>query len=196
MPDAVNTRVVWPNYAEHNVNRQREHQETLGKDDFLKILLTQLANQDPMQPMQDREFIAQMAQFTSVEQMTNMANEMKLLRQSIGMSPGLIGKEIHWVEWTTGGDAINRKAIVEGLTFKDGQQYAVVNGDTEISMDQIVRIAEPADNPGVVTPPDGVEPEAPESPESPEGPEGPDNGSEAPGEDDGETDGGAVEERQ
>ena len=62
---------------------------TLGKDDFLKILITQLQNQDPTQPLQDKEFIAQMAQFTSVEQLTNMSSEMKLMRQSLGFVSGL-----------------------------------------------------------------------------------------------------------
>ena len=44
----------------------------LGKDAFLRLLIAQLSNQDPLNPMDDREFIAQMAQFSALEQMTNM----------------------------------------------------------------------------------------------------------------------------
>jgi len=44
----------------------------LGQDAFLKLLIAQLANQDPLNPMDDREFIAQMAQFSALEQMTQM----------------------------------------------------------------------------------------------------------------------------
>ncbi len=44
----------------------------LDKDAFLRLLTTQLANQDPLNPIEDREFIAQLAQFSSLEQMTSL----------------------------------------------------------------------------------------------------------------------------
>jgi len=46
--------------------------EIMGKDSFLRLLVTQLKNQDPLQPMDNTEFIAQLAQFSSLEQMQNM----------------------------------------------------------------------------------------------------------------------------
>ncbi len=52
---------------------ERKTGDNMGKDEFLKILVTQLQNQDPLNPMDDKEFIAQMAQFTSLEQMQNVA---------------------------------------------------------------------------------------------------------------------------
>lgn len=51
---------------------KNQHNSDLDKDAFLKLLTTQLSNQDPLNPIEDREFIAQLAQFSSLEQMTAM----------------------------------------------------------------------------------------------------------------------------
>jgi len=58
----------------------RVPQKTLGQNDFLKLLATQFQTQDPMKPMEDTAFIAQMAQFSSLEQSKTMAGDMSALR--------------------------------------------------------------------------------------------------------------------
>ncbi len=57
--------------------RQPSHE--LGKDDFLKLLMAQMTNQDPTNPLDNTEFISQMAQFSSLEQMTNMSQNLERL---------------------------------------------------------------------------------------------------------------------
>lgn len=108
----------------------------LGKDDFLRLLVTQLANQDPTNPMEDREFIAQMAQFSSLEQMSNVANEIRGLRRMLSLSSDLIGTT---VEWHDGEDSL-RSGVVDAIVLRDGEPLIVI-GDEEITYDQIVRIS-------------------------------------------------------
>ncbi|GAA4871598.1 hypothetical protein GCM10023310_59010 [Paenibacillus vulneris] len=141
---SVSTKNVWPYYAKTNVsNVAKENKKNdLGKDEFLKILIAQLKNQDPSQPLQDKEFIAQMAQFTSVEQLTNMSNEMKLLRQSLGFASGLIGKSITWNTTNEKGETVPKTGVVESIVVKDGAQFAVVGKD-KIALDQVTQIAIP-----------------------------------------------------
>lgn len=69
---------------------------SLGMEDFLKILLTQLTYQDPLKPMDNQQFMAQMAQFTSLEQTQQLNSKIATLitNQAALQSVGLIGKTV------------------------------------------------------------------------------------------------------
>src|SRR3954467_3003174 len=73
--------------------------QILGKDDFLKLMVAQMKNQDPMNPSDDKDNIAQMAQFSSLEQITNLAHATQELasKMSLTQNIGLLG---HTVTYT------------------------------------------------------------------------------------------------
>jgi flagellar basal-body rod modification protein FlgD len=74
----------------------RTAKKVLGQEDFMKLLATQFRMQDPLKPMEDTAFIAQMAQFSSLEQSSTMAREMARLRtdQSMLMANGYLGRNV------------------------------------------------------------------------------------------------------
>lgn len=61
--------------------------DTLGRDAFLQLLTTQLAHQDPLEPTKDTEFIAQLAQFSSLEQLTQMRATLDLIAAALVLPP-------------------------------------------------------------------------------------------------------------
>jgi flagellar basal-body rod modification protein FlgD len=62
----------------------------MGKDDFLKILLVELSNQDPTSPLKDRDFIAQMTQFSNLEQMIQLGNSFDSFSNSFTAQEGML----------------------------------------------------------------------------------------------------------
>ncbi len=127
-------------YSNYKPPTKQTGNSELGKDAFLKLLITQLQHQDPTNPMDDREFISQMAQFSSLEQMQNMTKTMESLlasqQQTQMMSYAtFIGKEIKWHEIAEGKDENNEPVINEGtgviesLKFVDGSVvFKLVDG--------------------------------------------------------------------
>lgn len=66
----------------------RTPSDSLGRDAFLRLLTTQLAHQDPVQPQADGEFIAQLATFSSLEQLTEMRKTLDIIATALGVSTG------------------------------------------------------------------------------------------------------------
>lgn len=111
----------------------------LGKDAFLNLLVTQMKYQDPLQPAKNEEFLAQMAQFTSLEQMKNLNTSMQM---SQGYS--LVGKVVQ--ANVTNPVTLETKSvtgIVDAVSLKNGETYLLVNGN-EVELAKVTAVM---DNP-------------------------------------------------
>ena len=98
-------------------------QASLGQDDFLRILTTQLSYQDPLKPLDNQQFMAQMAQFASLEQSRTLNGtvESLLTIQAATQSIGLIGRTVEIS--TDSGSSIGQ---VTSLRFNNGQPLLTV----------------------------------------------------------------------
>lgn len=122
-----------------------EQQGRMGKDSFLKLLVTELRHQDPTQPMADREFIAQMAQFSSLEQMTNINKEMRTLVQSnqANQAYGMLGKVVDSYDPAT---QVRVSGTVSSIRVAEDDLRLMV-GDQEVSMANIYAVRQPEQEP-------------------------------------------------
>jgi flagellar basal-body rod modification protein FlgD len=115
---------------------------SLGLQDFMKILLTQLTYQDPLKPMDNKEFMAQMAQFTALEQSQRLNDRVQVLidNQAALQSVGLIGRSVE-ISTSTG----TASGTVSALSFQGAAPLltlAVAGGGTlrDISLAQILSV--------------------------------------------------------
>ncbi|GAB1410232.1 flagellar hook assembly protein FlgD [Desulfovibrionales bacterium] len=101
--------------------------DVLGKDAFLKLLVTQLKHQDPLNPLDDKEFIAQLAQFSSLEQMTNISEGItalteKTAQQDMLSSVNYIGKNVT----ASGNEVTKYESVMTPLYFSLDEAASVV----------------------------------------------------------------------
>lgn len=118
--------------------------QNLGKQDFLNLLMTQMRHQDPLNVQQDKEFISQMAQFSTLEQTTNLSLAMENLAgfQQLTQGAALIGKEVEaLIPGTETQEARVLKGKIEETRLVDGQIQLVI-GDETIDFKQITSIRE------------------------------------------------------
>jgi len=111
----------------------------LDRDAFMKILITQLRYQDPMNPMEDKEFIAQMAQFSSLEQMQQMNKSLNTFLESnfLYQASALIGKEV----FIKAGEGEEIKGVVEEVSFTEYGPLVTLENGEEYPMQDIVGIS-------------------------------------------------------
>ena len=112
---------------------------------FLKLLMAQLGNQDPMSPMEDREFIAQMAQFSSLEQMQTISKQLDSVlvdrhMSSISEFSNMIGKTVSY-ETKTEAETIKGSSRVISISRTDEDGYmADLEDGTSVSVYDITSI--------------------------------------------------------
>jgi flagellar basal-body rod modification protein FlgD len=110
----------------------------LGKDEFLKLLTTQLQHQDPMNPTDDMSFIGQMAQFSALEQTSNMASALERYgtSQQVAQSIGLIGRNVDAQD--DEGSAVS--GVVDAVTISGGGGTVLSIGGTLVSPGTVTKV--------------------------------------------------------
>ncbi len=137
------------------INKQRDERKTgdgtLGKDDFMKLLIAQLQNQDPTNPMKDNEFIAQMAQFSALEQTMNLSKSFEKFAEAQNQSQliqynNFVGKNIRWHEITEETGEDGKPVVNEGtgritsIKFVNGSAVFTLENGKELTPGNISEV--------------------------------------------------------
>lgn len=138
----------------------------MGKDTFLELLVVQMRNQDPLNPVDDKEFLAQMAQFSTLEQIQNLSTAMEtglatltavtdagvddlytalmvmnsnLIMQQNFQAMNMLGQDVRAVLEGEEGEEIVIEGRVEKVSFKEGRVIVQI-GEEEVYMDEVIQL--------------------------------------------------------
>lgn len=162
MTNALNTITVdgvTYNYDAYSASQPKNTiKNEMDKDAFLNLLVTQLRYQDPLEPQDNSEFVAEMAQFSTLEQMNNMSDTLAELNKLVsnidtsvlvGQLSGMIGKGVDWLETTNYADEEGNpqtstetlSGIITGVTVADGTTKVIVESDGQTYQVDIADVA-------------------------------------------------------
>jgi len=119
---------------------KNKNASALGKDEFLNLLVTQMRYQDPLEPSSDTEFISQMAQFSSLEQMQNLNSTFSTFQNY-----SMVGKYV-----TARNGLDNIEGYVQSITQAGDTTYALVDG-VSVNVEDIFKVTDMAEELQVLT---------------------------------------------
>jgi flagellar basal-body rod modification protein FlgD len=119
----------------------KANKQSLTQDDFLKLLTVQLQNQDPLKPMEDAQFMGQMAQFASLEQTKELNSTVTSLSTSLGFTSAqqFLGKNV-----TINDGGVEVTGTVTGVMLVSGVPQILVN-DKSYSTAKVIAVTLPTD---------------------------------------------------
>ena len=121
-------------------------QQTMGKDDFMKLMLLQMRNQDPLEPMDNQAMLSQLAQFSSLEQMENLNSNFTNINnsESFMSATRLLGQNVEVQVANAAGNSYNIiSSKVKSVNFTmQGPMLTLENGLTS-SIEDIVKVSQP-----------------------------------------------------
>lgn len=137
MVDRIQDLIINPNPGPNIITEQ----PGLDQESFLQLLVAQLQNQNPLEPMSNFEFIGQVAQFSTLDQITALNATLSGLVEftALGQLASMIGKEATVVDAAAG---ISVTGIISAVTLENGAPRVIINGQA-YSLDLITRIGLP-----------------------------------------------------
>lgn len=114
----------------------------VSMDDFLTLMVAQLKNQDFMNPMDDTQYVTQLAQISSMQQMEEMAYNSKTT-----YATSLVGKTVQAAKFTVAGELKTTEGVVNKVSLLDGKFVIYVNGEP-YGMDELMEIKTAAETNG------------------------------------------------
>lgn len=123
--------------SSQNLLQAQSELSGLNQDAFMSLLLAQLQNQDPMKPMEDTEFIAQLAQFNSLNELTQINGTLEKLSSTMALSDGsaLMGKTVTGLS----SEGLTVTGLVSGLRLFNNQVLLDLDGQT-LPLDAVTEV--------------------------------------------------------